>query len=130
MKASYLKRYPLSHLVTAAIIVLSLAPIPEMPQLPDVKLLDKWVHFVMYGGLCLIIWWEYLRQHCTTNWKRAAIGAIVLPIVLGGLLELGQAYLTTCRSGEWMDFVADSVGVLLAIVVAYPVLARVYPRRN
>ncbi|MBQ7572586.1 MAG: VanZ family protein [Bacteroidaceae bacterium] len=130
MKASYLKRYPLSHLVTAVIIVLSLAPIPEMPQLPDVKLLDKWVHFVMYGGLCLIIWWEYLRQHRTTNWKRAGIGAIVLPIVLGGLLELGQAYLTTCRSGEWMDFVADSVGVLLALVVAYLVLAWIYPRRN
>ena len=124
MKASYLKRYPLSHFVTAVIIILSLAPIPEMPQLPDVKLLDKWAHFVMYGGLCLVIWWEYLRQHRTTDWQHAFIGAVLMPIILGGLMELGQAYLTTCRSGEWLDFVTDSVGVLLALALVYPVLKK------
>ena len=128
MKASYLKRYPLSHFVTAVIIILSLAPIPEMPQLPDVKLLDKWAHFVMSGGLCLVIWWEYLRQHRTTDWQRAFTGAVLMPIVLGGLMELGQAYLTTCRSGEWLDFVADSVGVLLALALAYPVLKKLIRR--
>ena len=55
MKESYLKRYPLSHFVIAVVIILSLAPIPEMPRLPDINLLDKWAHFVMYGGLCLVI---------------------------------------------------------------------------
>ena len=124
MKASYLKRYPLSHFVAAAIIILSLAPIPDVPQLTDINLFDKWVHFIMYGGLCLIIWWEYLRQHSKTNWARAIIGAILLPIILGGLLELGQAYLTTCRSGEWLDFVADSIGVSLALVIFYPILSK------
>lgn len=113
MKASYLKRYPLSHFVIAIVIILSLAPIPEMPQMPNVKLMDKWVHFLMYGGLCLVIWWEYLRQHATISWKRIAIGAVLLPTLLGGLLELAQAYLTTCRSGEWLDFVADGVGAIL-----------------
>ncbi|MDE6633979.1 MAG: antibiotic resistance protein VanZ, partial [Bacteroidaceae bacterium] len=63
MKASYLKRYPLSHAVIAIVIVLSLAPIPEVPHLPNISLLDKWVHFVMYGGVGSVIGWEYLRQH-------------------------------------------------------------------
>ena len=126
MKASYFKRYPLSHFVTAVIIILSLAPIPDMPQLPNVKFMDKWVHFVMYGGLCMVIWWEYLRQHRNTDWSRASVGAILLPIVLGGLMELGQAYLTTCRSGEWLDFIADSFGVLLALMIVYPILSRIY----
>lgn len=126
MKASYLKRYPLSHLVTAVIIILSLAPIPDVPQLASINLFDKWTHFVMYAGLCLVIWWEYLRQHRTTDWRRVSIGAILLPIILGGLMELGQTYLTTCRSGEWLDFIADSVGVLLALMIANPILSRIY----
>jgi len=126
MKASYLKRYPLSHLVIATIIILSLAPIPEIPHLPSISLLDKWAHFVMYGGLCLVIWWEYLRQHARVNWKRSIVGAILLPVALGGLMELAQAYLTTCRSGEWLDFVADTIGVILGFVVCYPILSRIY----
>lgn len=126
MKASYLKRYPLSHLVTAVIIILSLAPIPDVPQLASINLFDKWTHFIMYAGLCLVIWWEYLRQHRTTDWRRVSIGAILLPIILGGLMELGQTHLTTCRSGEWLDFIADSVGVLLALMIAYPILSRIY----
>ena len=126
MKASYLKRYPVSHFVIAAIIILSMAPIPEIPKLPNIGLTDKWAHFVMYGGLCLVIWWEYIRQHKTVNWQHAFIGAIVLPALFGGVLELAQEYLTTCRSGEWLDFVADSIGVALGTIIGYPILSKVY----
>ena len=38
-------------------------------------------------------------------------------VALGGLMELLQAYATTTRSGEWLDFWADSVGVLLGTAV-------------
>lgn len=118
MKASYLKRYPFSHAVIAIIIVLSLARIPEVPQLEGIDLLDKWTHMIMYGGLVLVIWWEYLRQHSKISWQRALWGAILCPIVLGGCMELAQKYLTTCRSGEWLDAVANSIGVLLGTALA------------
>lgn len=125
MKESYLKRYPLSHFVIAVVIILSLAPIPEMPRLPDINLLDKWAHFVMYGGLCLVIWWEYWRQHRQINWQHATIGAILLPIILGILMELGQTYLTTCRTGDWLDAVANAIGVTLGAVIGYFILPRI-----
>jgi VanZ family protein len=124
MKATYPKRYPLSNVVATAIVILSLIPIPEVPQLENISLLDKWVHMVMYGGLCVIIWWEYLHQHRSIHWRRALVGAGLLPVALGGGLELAQKYLTTCRSGEWLDFMANSVGVVLAALVAV-ILARV-----
>lgn len=124
MKATYPKRYPLSNVVATAIVILSLIPIPEVPQLENISLLDKWVHMVMYGGLCVVIWWEYLRQHRSIHWHRALVGAVLLPVALGGGLELAQKYLTTCRSGEWLDFMANSVGVGLAALVAV-ILARV-----
>ncbi|MBQ6190192.1 MAG: VanZ family protein [Bacteroidaceae bacterium] len=125
MKESYLKRYPLSHFVIAVVIILSLAPIPEMPRLPDINLLDKWAHFVMYGGLCLVIWWEYWRQHRQINWQHATIGAILLPIILGILMELGQTYLTTCRTGDWLDAVANAIGVVLGAVIGYFILPKI-----
>ena len=125
MEAPYLKRYPLSHLVIATVIILSLAPIPEMPKLPDIKLLDKWVHFVMYGGTCCVIWWEYWRQHKKIDWQHVTVGAIVLPVLMGGTLELMQKYLTTCRSGDWLDFVANCIGVGLGALIGYFIVPRV-----
>ena len=125
MKASYLKRYPLSHAIIAIVIVLSLAPIPEMPKLPDIGLMDKWVHFIMYGGMCLVIWWEYLRQHKTIDSLHVIIGAIVLPALLGGVLEIMQEWLTTYRSGDWLDLTANCIGVGLGALAGYFILPKV-----
>ena len=113
---SYLKRYPLSAVCIILIWILSLVPFfPETP-LDDVAFIDKWTHFVMYGGTCVVIWWEYLR-HCKKEARRPNLRALAFAmlcmILLGGLMELLQAYATTTRSGEWLDFFADSLGVLL-----------------
>ena len=39
-------------------------------------------------------------------------------------MELAQAYLTTYRSGDWWDFVANSIGVLIAVVIGLAVHRR------
>ena len=114
MLTNYLKRYRFSMLITAAIVVLSLAPMPEMEMLENVSLADKWAHMVMYGVLSLAIWLEYLHSHKQIQPVRITLLAVVMPIMLGGLLEVLQAYATSCRSGEWLDFVADAVGVAIA----------------
>ena len=113
---SYLKRYPLSAVCIILIWILSLVPFfPETP-LDDVALIDKYTHFIMYGGTCAVIWWEYLRHYKKEARRpnlRALAFAMLCMILLGGLMELLQAYATTTRSGEWLDFFADSLGVLL-----------------
>ena len=111
------RTYPLSILCILLIWVLSLTPFfPETP-LDDVQFIDKWTHLVMYGGTCSVIWWEYLRHHDSINWCKVVLLAVVGMILLGGLMELLQAYCTTTRSGEWLDFWADSAGVLLGSAV-------------
>lgn len=116
----YLKRYPLSTICIILIWVLSLLPFfPETP-LDDVAFIDKWTHFVMYGGTCYVIWWEHLRHHKKEARRpnlRALVMAMLCMLLLGGLMELLQAYATTTRSGEWLDFWADSVGVTLGALV-------------
>ena len=131
-----IRNYPLSSLLIVVIWVVCLIPIPETP-LSDVNLIDKWTHFVMYGSLTIVIWFEYIRRHkqpLTRHYVTPSplgermpegqvrghlkghtllIGGVFCPIIMGGLIELAQANLTTCRSGDFFDFVCNSLGVLL-----------------
>ena len=111
-----MKRYFLSVLATIAIVVISIIPIPEVKPLENIPLFDKWVHFIMYGGLCCIYWFDFFRNgHTKKDYSKWVIWIVCLPIALGGVMELWQKYLTTCRNGDWIDFIANSVGVFLAI---------------
>ena len=113
----YLRRYPVTLLLAVGIVLLSLLPIPDIKMPVDVPLADKWTHMVMYGVLTLTIWVEYRRAHQKSNAWRLLLFAFFTPIAMGGILELMQAYLTTCRSGEWLDFVANTIGVCIGSAV-------------
>ena len=112
-----LKTYLLTAIVSVAIVVLSTIPIPENPPLGDVPLIDKWVHMAMYGGLVLVMWVDHVvRNKRAFSWMVRII-MLLYAIVLGGAMELVQAYLTTCRSGDWIDFEADAIGALVALLL-------------
>jgi VanZ family protein len=115
------KRYPLSLLCLALIFILSFTPFfPETP-FDEVQFIDKWTHLVMYGGTTSVMWWEHLR-HCKKEARRPILQAlfwfaVVGMTLLGGLMELLQAYCTSTRSGEWLDFFADTIGVILGTII-------------
>ena len=111
-------------LTVAAICYLSFFT-PPQTELNNISNIDKLVHTCMYGGLSIIIWWEYLRKHDTICWKRFIPISVVFPIMMSGIIELLQAYCTTNRSGEWLDFVANSFGVVLAFIAGNFVLRRI-----
>lgn len=110
------RNYLFTTIVSVAIVVLSTIPIPENPPLGDVPFIDKWVHFVMYAGLSLVMWVDRVWMGKKAPTKLFLLMAFLFPAVLGGLMELVQAYLTTCRSGDWIDFEADVVGALLGVI--------------
>lgn len=118
---NYLKHlityYPITAILIVVIFFLCLWPIiPETP-LSHVALIDKWTHMVMYGGTFGIMWIEYLRRHTTYNPMKIICLGVISPILMGGLIELLQANCTGGRrSGEWMDFYADAIGVILAAI--------------
>ncbi len=118
---TYLKRYPLSILVIAAILYLSFFK-PPQTSLNEIKNLDKIVHICMYGGLTVILWSEHIRQHFPLIKRHLIIGGIICPIVMSGLIEIGQATLTETRGGDWLDFAANITGVILGSIFSYYVL--------
>lgn len=105
--------YPLTIFVVVVVMVLCLMPI-EDPPLKNVPLIDKWTHMVLFGGICFIFVLELtLNRRAKFRWIAPIAAALY-----GGLVELMQAYLTTCRSGEWLDFVADAIGAVALFPVA------------
>ena len=118
---AYLKKYPMTLLVILVICYLSFfkPPQTEMETIPGI---DKLVHTCMYGGLCFLLWVEYLRTHREPNSRKMFWGGIILPIAMSGIIELLQSYCTEYRGGDWMDFAANSLGVILAAMVGYYLL--------
>ena len=114
----FVRKYPLSLFCIALIWVLSLTPIFPHTPLDNVKFIDKWTHFVMYGGTCSVIWWEYLRQHKHLDFEKLFFYAWLCPALMSGLLELLQEYCTFGhRNGDWLDFAANTTGVTLGALV-------------
>ncbi len=109
--------YPFATCIILVIWVICLMPIPETP-LSHLTLFDKWMHITMYAVLCVVVWAEYLRRHRELNKMRLFIGIFLAPLLMGGLIELAQA---TCtggnRSGDWLDFAANSIGVVLGNLI-------------
>ena len=116
MPIKYLRRYPLSIILIVCIVLLSLLPLPDVKMAEDIPLADKWTHMLMYGTLTAVLWIEHLRAGRSLSPAKVCL-LFLAPVAMGGLLELAQAYLTTCRSGEWLDFVANTIGVCIGTAV-------------
>ena len=130
----YIRRHIFSLLTLMLIAVLSLMPAQEFPQ-TDIQFADKWAHWVMYGFLTLVMGIDYVLRDEYLSTKPSASSAqrqryknkgaaiwqllviAIIASVYGGLMELGQAYLTTSRHGDWLDVWANSFGALCALVL-------------
>lgn len=113
------RNYPFSCLVIVGIWTVCMIPVPETP-LDEISFIDKWTHFVMYGTLTVTIWLEYIFRHRKSGlfrWKSLLFWGMICPMMMGGLVELAQAYLTTYRSGDWFDALCNSLGVLLGCLI-------------
>ncbi|MBQ7421714.1 MAG: VanZ family protein [Prevotella sp.] len=116
--SDFIRKYPFTTVVIIMIWILCLIPIPEKAPLSDVTMIDKWTHIVMYLFLSLVIAFEYKRTHQHSNMKSHFLYIWLLPALMGGLLEVIQAYCTNgMRSGEWMDFFADTTGSTIAFII-------------
>lgn len=91
--------------------------------------MDKWTHMAMYGGTCSVIWIESFRAGTVVgHLRRMLLWAWLVPVLMSGLIEVLQANCTGGRrSGDWMDFLANSIGATLGLVfglVLYKRLSR------
>ena len=116
----FILRYPLSIAIILLVTFLSFFK-PPSTDLDNVPGIDKLVHTGMYFVMASFLWWEFYKGQKNTHapiWH-AWVGAFLCPLLYGGIVELLQEYCTEHRGGEWLDFVANSAGVIIAAVVGY-----------
>ncbi len=101
-------------LLTVAVLVLGLSPVEEQP-LPPLAAADKIQHLVAF----CIVGYSYARatDHLLPlqRLRSRRLIAACFAVSLGGLLEILQG-LTTYRSAELLDLVADALGVAGAMI--------------
>ena len=113
----FVKRYPWSLVVVAAILFLSFFKPPQQDFVP-VTNIDKLAHFCMYAGFCSVVWLEYFFSHKAVSRRRVIVGAVVGPILFSGLIEVAQGTMTDHRGMDWYDFIFNSIGVIFALFFA------------
>lgn len=122
--SSFLKYASVPTLVSLIILYLCcLIPVKDIPEVSfewELIPFDKLVHFLMYLGLsgATAINYIYLKKGNTNNLK-LLIGAFILPILYGGFIEILQNYYFPPREGDWYDFLADTLGSLSALPIAF-----------
>ena len=111
-----LKRYLLTLLTL--IVVLYLTFFKPFGYIPEDKVvgLDKAAHFIMYFTLCAVFWFETFRLTLKPKPFLMAMLAVVIPIVFSGVMEYLQYLLTSYRTGDFDDFVYNTIGVLVALL--------------
>ncbi len=78
-----------------------------------VPLIDKWVHFIFFGGFSLL----WLCSNPTTKMVRLVL-MLAIAVAFGCIIELLQgAFPTLGRASEGMDVVADAIGGLIGVVL-------------
>ena len=108
-----------SILVFLLILIASTIPADEVQEvswlnIPD---FDKIVHFGMYFLFSFVLIYDFLKSKPALSTIRIYMIAALFAVVYGGSLELIQAYLLKSRSGDIIDFLFNTAGVVLAALL-------------
>ncbi|MBE0313739.1 VanZ family protein [Xanthomonas citri] len=101
------------------VIAVCLGPPPEFPELPSNS--DKAEHFITFALLC----WGAVQLFAT---RRALVFAAFGLVLLGIGIEIAQGALTTNRSADPYDALADTLGILAGLCLAWTPLRYVMLR--
>ena len=81
---------------------------------------DKVVHLLLFAILSFLSLWGYRTSLFDINYphrNRLFIIISLISILYGGLTEILQKYLFINRFGCYYDFIADTIGCLIGIII-------------
>ena len=115
MKNSFIKYNLPSILWAAFILVASLLPTQD---LPEIRVSDKLIHGSIYSILFLLTYfgWKYQCQFLILKTKTTTLLLICIPL-FGFIIEIVQGTCTTTRHFDWWDALANTVGTLIGLVL-------------
>jgi VanZ family protein len=120
----YFKKYYLTLIWAAVIMVLCLMPATSLPKshfFDIIPFFDKIVHFTLFLILSILLSNEHkLYQRNMT----AFFLLFSLCFIYGFSIEVMQELFTTTRHFEWMDGFSDGIGSFIGLLLSYRIHAR------
>ena len=116
-------KYLPTILVCTLVLILSVINTGVLPK-TDVPSADKIVHSIMYFGVASVLMLNqtsYLREKIN---RKQMWFAFWFSVIFGTLMEVIQHFLPW-RSGSIYDFIANTLGVIIAIIIM-PIATRYY----
>ncbi|MDR0812128.1 MAG: VanZ family protein [Paludibacter sp.] len=114
---AFIKNYWKSALVTVAILVISFANPPELPEIKGFDFgTDKIVHIIMYLALAAAMILEYFVIYGNKKTWKFWLRCGGFPAFIAIFTEVCQGAFFPTRSCDLDDFVADVVGILIAFL--------------
>jgi VanZ family protein len=91
-------------------------PAKELPLRPFLNIphFDKMVHFSLFFGLCILLFNPFKKINLKYYFFAPATS-----LFLGAILELSQHFISRSRHTDLYDFIANSAGILAALVFYY-----------
>lgn len=79
---------------------------------------DKLVHFFVFGVFTFLLLWGYRAQYSNSKHRSKLVWLIIiLGVLYGGLTEILQANVFVGRDGSVFDFLANTIGSIIGIVI-------------
>ncbi|MEQ9261773.1 MAG: VanZ family protein [Owenweeksia sp.] len=79
---------------------------------------DKFIHISIYFVIYILIYLGFTRYQFVNPIPRGVAWFIVISCAsFGGVLELVQHYMVPSRTGEWLDFSANTCGLILGALL-------------
>lgn len=103
------KLYIIAIIITITIVCLSLIKMPSINV--NIRNIDKAYHSIAYFALGFTWLFSYYKK----PEKKYLI--VFCCIIFGIIIEVLQSKLTNYRSGDYKDAIANSCGVLLALLI-------------
>ena len=111
-----LRNNKFSIIVALIIAYLSLAGSKSFDEVPlfEIPFLDKIAHFGMYFVFMSVMIFE--KRKSFTNTSHLLLLSLI-PVSYGLLMEILQMTITETRSGDTFDFLANTAGTLVSLLV-------------
>jgi len=103
--------YLIAILLTLIIIYLSLSPLDELNI--KITVSDKLLHTTAYVALTLSWLFAFKKSH--NNFKSKLL-VVVSIFIFGIIIEILQSNLTIYRTGDYLDVIANTVGITIAMI--------------
>ncbi len=101
------------------LLIIAVASLLPSSKVPDIDVSDKWIHFVFYAIFAFLLFLSTLGYTKSTNSRVARWRFVLITgTVTGFCIELIQHYLILGRQGEWLDVLANTLGLLVALSIA------------